>query len=403
MSWFRVLVTCLTVGALVACADAESIVPPPPAPPVGHTVSFVGYVYDGATGARLDGYTLDLLIADGTVAGAVDGEGRFLAGPLSVWDDFTVVIGGDGYRAFRSHNARVGLPPELAQSDDIAEIATHQTLHFDAYLFPSSLQAPAVTFSITTPTGTAPSGTLRLRPVSKSLLEDSADETPSGVPGQLWENDEDLQSQTLSRSFSDGQLALNAGDLVYGVTYQVSIFDVQGFQPFEGTYTAGVETNKTFQLEEELAEPLVVVSSSANACTPPAQPTAMSGAIITIELNHNIEEASTGYPGGAAEALDDGLVISSPDLDGDLVENLLKPDLSNAVQERAVSLDITGDTLTISWNPSLGLESPIDPDDPIVSVTYTGLGNVQIQRAGSPSSAVALSTLLGVSSLTCPP
>lgn len=403
MSSFRWLGV-IALISLTGCPDAEGITPPTAAPVVDHSASFVGFMYDGATGARIDTYTLDVQVADTALDGAVDADGRYLVGPISVWDDFTVLVGVDGYRPFRSHNAHVGLPAELAQSDDIADISTHQTLHFDAYLFPSQLQAPAVTFTIATATGDSPTGTARLRPIGKSLLaDDTASETPSGVPGQLWDNDEDLQAQALSRAFSDGQLAIAAGELVYGVTYQVSIYDVPGFQPLEDTYTAGVETNKTFDLAEEVAEPLQVIQSTINSCLPPSVPNAMSGAIVTVQFNQNVEEAESGYPGGAAEALDDGLSMSSPDLDGDLEMNQLDNQAdSTTVQEHGVTLDFTGDTMTIAWNPGQGLLAPIDLDDPIVSVTYTGLGNVRVQRVGSPASATALSTLLQAT-IMCPP
>lgn len=390
--------------ALVGCADAESITPPPPvSSTIEHTASFVGYVYDGATGIRIDAY--DLTMHAGVnlepLSATVDAA-RYTVGPISVWNDFTVDISAGGYRVFRSHNAHVGLPGELSQSDDIADISTSQTLHFDAYLFPDGIDAPAVTFTINTDTGDSPAGTIRLRPTGSSILSDSADETPSGVPGQLWTNDEDLQNETISRTFADGTLAINAGELVYGVTYQVSIYDVDGFQPFEGSYTAGVETNKSFELSEEVAEPLVVLQSTHTGCMPPALPSAMSGAIITVQFNHDIEEADSGYPGGAAEALDDGLSMTSPNQDADTDTNTLKVDVSNTVQERGVTLDISGNTMTIAWNSSTGLEPPIDDDDPITSVTYSGLGNVLVQRVGSPSSAVALSTLLA-SSIQCTP
>ena len=80
------------------------------APPTTHTVSFVGYLYDGASGSRLSGYTISALALTTEVAGTVDTEGRYTVGELSVWDDFTISIDADGYRPFRAHNAAVGLP-----------------------------------------------------------------------------------------------------------------------------------------------------------------------------------------------------------------------------------------------------------------------------------------------------
>lgn len=388
---------------LVACADAEQIAPPTPTTgsAVTHEVSFVGNAYDGVSGDKLTGYSIDVMVAEAIVNGTVDGEGRYLVGPIGAWSDFSVLIGNSGYRAFVSHNAAVGLPSELSQSDDIADISTHRTLHFDAYLFPSDLDAPAVTFTITTPLmGEMPDGRIRLRPSGPSLLADTVDETPSGVPGQVWINDEDLQSGTITADFSGGTFAVNAGELVYGVQYQVDIFDVAGYQPLTGTYSAGVETNKTFTLVEEVGEPVEVVSSTHTTCQPPASANATSGATISVEFNQPVEFADTGYPGGPQEALDDGISISSPDANNDLVQNSLNPDLSDTAQERGVSANISGDTLTINFNPSAGLETK-DAADPIVTTTYTGLGNVQIQRVAAPSSAVTLNTLLGTGSVTC--
>jgi hypothetical protein len=384
---------------LGACADAERI-DPPTAGGADHSVSFVGYAYDGATGTRLLAFGIDVLADDTTLNGSVAPDGRYSVGTLSAWDDFTVAISAEGYRAFLSHNARIGLPAEFAQSDDI-DIGSHQTLHVDAYLFPAALEAPAVNFTITSAVpGASPAGSIRLRAVSASLLADQAADLPGGVPGQLWSNDEDLQAGVISSEFSGGMFGLMAGELIYGVTYKVDIYDVAGFQPFTGMYTAGVETNKTFTLAEALAEPLVVTSSLPVTCQPPASANATSGAVVTLTFNHPVEFGSLMYPGGPQEALDDFISIVSPDDNLDTIINTLFQDNSDSVQERAVSASVAGNTLTISWNPSLGLEIK-DGLDPITQVSYAGLANVQLQRVGSPSSAKTLSTLLGTSSITC--
>jgi hypothetical protein len=399
-------VKCLALGFFwtgapflgVGCADAERI-EPPVAVSVEHTVSFVGHVFDGVTGARLTGYAISALMENEATDGTVDPAGRFSIGALSVWQDYTIEVDADGYRAFQSHNRRVGLPAELAQSDSISEYGTHQTLHYAAYLFPSGLVAPAVTFLVTTPLGAAPSGTVRFRPISSSLLADEPSETPVGVPGQLWTNDEDLLAATWVDDFQGGTIAIGAGVLVYGVTYQVDIFGVAGFQPFSGTYTAGVETNKTFPLVEEIAEPLAVVSSSHGSCSAPSA-AATSGAVVTIELNANVEAHDSGYPGGAIEAADDGISITSYDDDMDGIINTLNPDLSDNAQERGVSLVFSGSTITLSWNPSIGL-AIADPDDAITEVVYGGLGNIVVRRVGSTSSATSLAALLGIGSIHC--
>jgi len=390
----------LVMGGL-GCADAEQIAPPTAGAQVQHQVSFDGYAYDAVTGARLTGYSIDAIVGETTVNGTIGTEGRYLVGPVDAWSDFSILIGNSGYRPFLSHNAAIGLPPELAQSDDIADLSTHQTLFFDAYLFPSDLEAPAVTLTIATAImGEAPDGRIRLRPIGPSLLSDSSTDAPGGVDGQVWINDEDLQGGVISADFSGGTYAINAGELVYGVEYQVDIYDVAGYQPLTGSYSAGIETNKTFTLTEEVGEPVTVVSSTASTCQPPASANATSGATITVEFNQPVEFATTGYPGGPEEALDDGLSIISPDANNDTVQNTLKTDMSDTAQERGVSANISGTTLTINFDPSTGLDIK-DAADPIETVTYSGLGNVSIQRLSAPSSAVTLATLLGVGSVTC--
>jgi len=362
-------------------------------------VEFVGYVFDGATGSRLTGYDLELLTGGSAVAASVAEDGRFQVGPVSPWSDYSISIEASEYRVFLSHNARTGLPSELAQSDDIAEIASQQVLHYDAYLFPSALEAPQVTFNITTPIGNPPSGKIRLRPTSASVLTDDPFETPSGIPGQIWGNDEDLQAATFNEDFTDGSVAIDAGELLYGVNYAVSIFDVAGHQPFSGTYQAGIETDKTFALEESLAEPLVVLTSDDATCTPPSVPSAMSASVVNITFNADIELEDVD---AANEALDSNISVSSPDDDADTATNTLADDASNMSIERGVSVVAMGNTLVISFNPAAGLVT-MDPDDPILSVTYGGLAEIVVRRPGSPSSAVTLSSVLGKASITCIP
>src|SRR4051812_20853075 len=73
-----------------------------------HTVYFVGNVYDGATGARLDGAaitSISIQYRDKKVKVTVDTEGRFVStDPLPTWQDYMVTIVADGYRPFVSRN-----------------------------------------------------------------------------------------------------------------------------------------------------------------------------------------------------------------------------------------------------------------------------------------------------------
>jgi len=80
----------------------------------------------------------------------------------------------------------------------------------------------------------------------------------------------------------------------------------------------------------------------------------------------------------------------------------LKPNASTTVQERGTSFLPNGNTLTISWNPSVGLTAP-SPSDSISSVTYNNLASISLQPAGHPELAKTLSSMLpgGVSFITC--
>lgn len=396
----NLLALCAALSLVVAACGGDELTIAP-TEPVQHTVSFVGNVYDGASGDRLTDYTLEIMVADAPTAGAVAEDGRYSVGPIGVWSDYTVLVESTGYRAFLSHNAHVGLPAEFAGSDDIADIPTHQTLHYDAYLFPSDSVAPSATLSFQTPvTGETPEGKIRLRPISASSLADEIDETPAGVPDQLWANDEDLQNDTLTDVFSGGTYQVADGALVYGVTYELSVWEVEGYQPLQATYRAGIDADKSYMLEEEVHEPILVVSSNIGSCTLTGGSNGTAEAAVSILFNQAIEFATSTYLEGNDEALDDNFSMASTDCDLDLILNELAVDSSPNSQELGTSMTITGTTLDISWDASAGLIGK-DPDDLITSATYGGLGLVQIQREGGPASATSLSAVLGQATITC--
>lgn len=134
-----------------------------------------------------------------------------------------------------------------------------------------------------------------------------------------------------------------------------------------------------------------------------SSPSASSGAVVIIQFTHDVEvEAASGYPGGPAEVLDDGLSMASPNEDGDGSFNTLKPDISSSVQERGVTLDVNSNTVNISWNPSAGLRI-IDAGDRVTSVTYSGLNSVLVQESEKPSTSQTLAALLSMSTITCTP
>lgn len=401
--WLAKISLCASVGACaVGCGSDNKSADSAALAPVTHEVYFDGYAYDGAGGTRLTGYTIDVDFRDQKVSGVVAADGRYYVGPIPAFQDYTVTITANGYRVFRSHNAGFTLPGGDNEAAALAGRSTVQTHFFDAYLFPSSLPAADLTLNIKqlTSTGTpVAAGKVRLRATAASLLADSAAETPTGVPGQLWTNDEDLQAKPVLKDIAAGKVTVMGPEMVYGVSYLVSIYDVPGFQPFESTVTAGRDGTKTFALTEETAEPLLLVSNTVSNCHPPASPLDPQGAVATFEFSQDIELSPSTLPGGNPEIIDSGLSIVSPDTDMDLVRNVLKTNLSSSIQERGGSVTASGKTLTLAWNPSVGL-STNDPQDLITQVTYTGLTSLFVQPVGKPGSKVSLGSVYG-SQVSC--
>lgn len=203
---------------------------------------FAGRVYDGATGARLTDYEIELQYADRVRRGEVDDDGRFLVGPLEPMHDYTVAIVADGYRSFLSHNA--GLDGEWYGNPVTGvyeQVEFTTSLYYDAWLFPEDLTAPATNFYVTTANGGEAAGQIRLTPTGSSSLVQSR----AGVPGQMWQNDEDLQFGTVTQAFSGGVATIAAGTLAYGVQYQVTILGVEGYQAANTTFAAGLDGDQS--------------------------------------------------------------------------------------------------------------------------------------------------------------
>jgi hypothetical protein len=354
-----------------------------------HNVFLVGQVYDGATGARLTGYSLTIYYRDQKIDAQVSDTGRFVVKDLPVFQDYTVEISAPGYRAFRSHNAGFNVPnPGTLKA---GEVSSTQTFYFDAYMFPSNLVAPAVTLNVRkgTSTGMPASGKVRIRPTSLSSLADMAPELPIGVGAQLWVNDEDLQAKPIARDFN-ATIALAAGELVYGVRYQVNIYEVAGYQPFEGTLLAGTEVAKTFVLQEETGDPLTGVMANT-ACRPPTTPNDVMASVISFEFSLDVELATIGTAGGYPEIVDNAFDMTSPDTTINGMRNTLALNTSSGVQERGTSMSVSGKTLTFAWNPAIGLAMK-DPAD-VISQTRWSVTSVRVQPAGKPGQAASLQQL----------
>jgi len=360
-----------------------------------HEIWFMGSIYDGATGAVLYDYDISLVYGTTTVTGKVDrNTGRYTLGPLPAWNDYGVVITQGGYRTFTSYNAMIAppAPPPASQQSDVYTAHTTQTFDFDAYLFPDSLQASALTVNITKadPAAAPASGSIRLRPTTLPVIQDQT----AGVTGQVWSNDQDILANVYAADFSGGTLTIDPGMLVYGVTYQVTVYNVEGYQPGTATVRAGLQDSVIVNITTS-ASPLTLVSSTVAQCKPYGTSTTVSNtAQVTFTFNTSMIEDVTTSVGKGPEVLDNGLTVQT------MFGATLKSSASTAVQERGTQFLLNGNTLTISWNPVAGISSQISGDT-ITYVLYNNLSAIQLQPTGHPELVKTLSTLTGLSSIQC--
>jgi hypothetical protein len=400
------------IAAMVAAAGCGK----DDSPSGDHKVFLFGYVYDGATGARLDKATVGTMAityGDKVLKVQVEDDGRFVTkDPLPTWQDYTVSIKAGGYRDFFSQNRGFDVPPSYTQNDMIATSGSTQTFQFDAYLFPSSLTAPAVTLSVnlpsdvasTTPT-TKAAGTARLRPTSSSSIESTAD--PSRF--RRWPNDNDLLTQTISKPFTDGKVDIAAGEMVYGVAYQLSLFDVDGYQPMVSatSLVAGTFTSRSFDLTRETRDPIRVLNVDSTGCGIPLPTANAFGAQIVVTFNQPV-----AFVGSTSrEDVDNSLFVVASSNTSTIYTCPLNTNLDSTVQERGSKVEVSGNTITFSWNPAsawattvAGVSCGISPA--VTSVSY-GTSGLSVMPAGGDSRTESRSLLSAlqdrlVTQLICP-
>src|SRR4029078_12594053 len=91
----------------------------------------------------------------------------------------------------------------------------------------------------------APSGKIALHPPSQPTIQSA----PSEIQGQIWTNDADLYAGAMSADFTGGTFKAPGAMLMYGVTYGVTVYNVEGYQPTMPTpVQAGVSTGATILL-----------------------------------------------------------------------------------------------------------------------------------------------------------
>jgi hypothetical protein len=337
-----------------------------------------GEVFDGVTDKRLTNYKMSVTYRDKTLNATVSSTGQFHVASLPLFQDYTIAIDASGYRTFRSHNPgfNVPNPAALAPIENVS-----QTFFYDAYLFPSNLESPATALSIMLADVMmpAPHGMVRLRPTAPSAIED-----PNGLPAavnmQVWSNDEDLQAQSLVMSFTNGQVSIAAGQLVYGVTYDVDVYGVDGYAPITGRMLrAGYDTTLLISLTSN--SQLAVISSNAGSCAKPVVSDTSADAVLNIQFNQPIEFAQN-MP-SYAQVIDQNFIIQCS-------FGTCAGDVFNAGNRGSSATFInSATTLQLSWNPSVGL-SMKDAADPITAL-YWGLSGVFVQPVGKPMLKQSLS------------
>jgi hypothetical protein len=209
----------------------------------------------------------------------------------------------------------------------------------------------------------------------------------------VWDNDEDLQQRALLLPFQNGEATLAAGQLVYGVNYAVTIYGVTGHEVVTGSFTAGVDGDRSWVLDPLSDSPLAITALSSDNLAPEPSGDLQIRFNQPIALDPNVN-AST-----AQRALNDAFAISSPNTDADSDQNVLvnSADLTPPIAAgyRGVSFQIDGDRLVLHWSSATGLAS-VDTDEPVLSVSYGGLGSILLYPAGTANATpVSLATLIG--------
>jgi hypothetical protein len=357
---------------------------PPPAPVETH--QYTGDVYDGVTGAHVTMYDIAVDYGGKYERGTVDSRGGFHLPAMSALQDFTVYIDVEGYRPFAAH-----------QGQWLNSVNGQRSFYYLAYLFADKVPVEDVPFTITLRNSTElPSGSLRLRPTDLSAVYNDPVEQPAAIPGQIWQNDNDLLSKTVWMDFTEGKATVKGTDLVYGVPYQISVFNVPGYALSQSNvFQAGVNGRVALQLDRLTVPRLTASFISTQSGDPSPDGT------VTIVLNEAAEFDPTEPALDIKNAIDNGFSINSPDTNGNTTRNILKINTDPNTQARGTSIDLSGQAIVLKWSRT-GLQTQ-DAGDRIDSISYGGLGAVRLRPVGgNASDVVTLSTIVGSASIVVP-
>ncbi len=374
---------CMSAGACTIKVQDET--GPEPPEPV-ETRAFTGDVHDGVTGVHLTMYDIAVDYAGHYERGTLDARGGFHLPPIPALQDFSVYIDAEGYRPFVAH-----------QGQWLDSVHGDRSFYYLAYVFADKVPVEDVPFLITLRNSTElPSGSLRLRPTDLSAVYNDPIEQPAAVPGQVWQNDNDLLSKTVWMDFMGGNATVKGTDLVYGVPYQVSVFNVPGYELLQSyVFQAGINDRVTLQLDRLIVPRLSVSYISTQSGNPSPDGT------VTIVLNEPAEFDPLESSLDIKNSIDDNFSIFSPDTNANLQRNVLRINTDATTQERGTSIELAqgGQAIVLRWNKDAGLLTQ-DPGDRIGTITYGGLGGVRLRPVGgNASDVVTLANIVGSTSI----
>jgi hypothetical protein len=357
---------------------------------------FEGTVYNGVDMTPVANADVTLSYGTESVAVQTDDNGHYLVGPLVDHVDYTITIAGEDEATYRPFFANEEMKYSLPNSDD-----SIQSQIFDAFLFPTEVAAPDATFTFTLPdtaAALAAAGQLRLAPIGASDLNLSG-MIGGSVGNQVWANDADKRVASATATIADGVATVAGAGLVYGVTYQWTVYTVDGYQYESDYYTPGIDGDQFITLTRLTETPVQLAAISTN------ETDLSDHAELVVTFNQDIDFGETLSEGYVENLIDSSFTINSPDENGNLVVDPVTGDITGtnilvaataSGSPRGTSIKISGNTLTLSWARSAANFEISDQGDPILSATWSNLGAIVLRPVGGRASQeVSLADLIG--------
>lgn len=342
-------------------------------------IVYQGYVIDGSTGQRLTGYSISIQSGDTEYEVEIDGNGRFTSDETRADSDFFVTVVATGYRPFEAIETAPngGTVPARVRNREIV-------------VFPEGLVSPALQIDIIDAADRqfALAGTVRLVPSNGVSNFDLVSTVSTGA--SRWLNDLDQQNQVITTAFTDSQVTIPEGTLIFGVNYRVDVFGVANFQPQLGatSVTGGFDIGRVVDLSSLSDAQPVLVTAAEDFCVGLPSLATIPGFTTVASFTYT-EPVEFVDPDDV-----DNLIVSISDNNGAGITRNADPD----DDERVV---INGSTIELQWNPSEAYDAFDPSTDTLNSVTFSNLFGIRIRRVGSVGSATSIGSSGTGSSIFC--